>query len=182
MAGDEPPEPWHSFLRELNQKLTVETRLHCLGGFVVTVCYGLARPTSDVDFLSSVHSNHVLALGQEGTALHKKYGVYLQAVTEPTLPDNYDDRVVEMFPSAYGNLRLFALDPYDLALSKLERNRERDREDVKYLAIHVPLAPQELMARYEIEMRPYLSNEAKHDLTIRLWIRMIDEAKASRTL
>jgi hypothetical protein len=89
MAGEEPPEPWHSFLRELDQKLTVETRLHCLGGFVVTVCYGLARPTSDVDFLSSVHSNHVLTLGQEGTALHKKYGVYLQAVTEPTLPENY---------------------------------------------------------------------------------------------
>jgi hypothetical protein len=79
-------------------------------------------------------------------------------------------------------LRLFALDPYDLALSKLERNRERDRDDVKYLAIRVPLVPEELMARYEKEMRPYLSNEAKHDLTIRLWIQMIDEVRASRIL
>lgn len=38
------------------------------------------------------------------------------------------------------------------------------------------------MARYEKEMRPYLSNEAKHDLTIRLWIQMIDEVRASRIL
>lgn len=36
-----------------------------------------------------------------------------------------------MFPSApWGRLKLFALDATDLALSKLERNAERDREDV----------------------------------------------------
>ncbi|MCU1276245.1 MAG: hypothetical protein JWO48_3676 [Bryobacterales bacterium] len=84
-----------------------------------------------------------------------------------------------MFPSAYGNLRLFALEPYDLALSKLERNRERDRDDVKYLAIHVPLVPEKLMALYEEEMRPYLSNEAKHDLTMQLWVQMIQEVRPS---
>ena len=182
MAGEKPPEPWHSFLQELDQQLTGETRLHCLGGFVITVCYGLTRPTSDVDFLSSIHSNHVLTLGQEGTALHRKYGVYLQAVSEPTLPENYGDRVVEMFPSIYGNLRLFALDPYDLALSKLERNRERDRDDIKYLATHVPLVPEKLMARYKEEMRPYLSQEAKHDLTVQLWVQMIQEVRASRNI
>jgi len=39
-----------------------------------------------------------------------------------------------VFPAAFQHLRLCALDPYDLALSKLERNIQRDREDVKYLA------------------------------------------------
>jgi hypothetical protein len=41
-----------------------------------------------------------------------------------------------MFPDAtWTHLRLFALDPVDLALSKLERNSDRDREDVVGLAL-----------------------------------------------
>jgi hypothetical protein len=43
------------------------------------------------------------------------------------------------FPGAFRNLRLFALDPYDLALAKLRRNSQRDREDVLYLSNAVPL-------------------------------------------
>jgi hypothetical protein len=31
-----------------------------------------------------------------------------------------------MFPGAYKHLRICVLDPYDLALSKLERNIQRD--------------------------------------------------------
>jgi len=38
MAGPkQAPEPWRSFLRELDQQATEETRLECMGGFVVTV-------------------------------------------------------------------------------------------------------------------------------------------------
>ena len=43
-----------------------------------------------------------------------------------------------MFPGAYRNLHLMALDPYDLALSKLERNSQKDRDDVRFLARRVP--------------------------------------------
>jgi hypothetical protein len=43
-----------------------------------------------------------------------------------------------MFPGAYRNLHLMALDPYDLALSKLERNSQKDRDDVRFLALTVP--------------------------------------------
>ena len=45
------PEPWHSFLGELDQEATEQTRLDCMGGFVVTILYGLARATSDLDVL-----------------------------------------------------------------------------------------------------------------------------------
>jgi hypothetical protein len=41
-------EPWHSFLGGLDQKATGETRLDCMGGFVVTQCYGFSRETSDL--------------------------------------------------------------------------------------------------------------------------------------
>ena len=45
------PEPWRSFLGELDQHATEETRLDCMGGFVVTVLYGFSRETSDLDVL-----------------------------------------------------------------------------------------------------------------------------------
>lgn len=55
------------------------------------------------------------------------------------MPEYYEDRLTEMFPQVFERLRLLALDSYDLALSKLERNIERDRDDVKHLAGTVPL-------------------------------------------
>jgi hypothetical protein len=51
-----------------------------------------------------------------------------------TLPDSYDERMKELFPGHFKNIRLFVLDPYDLVLSKPSRNVERSREDVAFLA------------------------------------------------
>jgi len=45
------PEPWRSFLNELDRIATSTARLDCIGGFVVTMLYGLSRPTADVDVL-----------------------------------------------------------------------------------------------------------------------------------
>ena len=45
------PEPWLSFLRELDAAVDEEVRLDCMGGFVVTLMYGFSRPTGDVDIL-----------------------------------------------------------------------------------------------------------------------------------
>ena len=53
MASDPLPEPWRSFLRDLDTQLAGPTELHCLGGFVVAQCYGLMRPTADIDILES---------------------------------------------------------------------------------------------------------------------------------
>jgi uncharacterized nucleotidyltransferase DUF6036 len=53
----------------------------------------------------------------------------------------------------YEHLRLCALDPFDLALSKLERNIQKDRDDVKYLAKTVPLDLEVLRQRYQKELR-----------------------------
>lgn len=45
------PEPWLSFLGELDAAVETEVRLDCMGGFVVTVVYGFSRPTADLDVL-----------------------------------------------------------------------------------------------------------------------------------
>jgi hypothetical protein len=71
---------------------------------------------------------------------------------------------------------LLGLEAHDLALSKLERNSARDREDVKYLARAAPLDLSVLNNRYQLELRPYLANTERHDLTIRLWLEMLSGA------
>jgi hypothetical protein len=93
------------------------------------------------------------------------------------VPDNYEDRLKEMFPGSFNHLRLFALDPCDLALSKLERNTQRDRDDVKHLARSLSLDLNVLQERYQKELRPNLGNPEREDLTLKLWIEIIEEER-----
>lgn len=172
------PEPWRSFLAEIDGRVQGEVELHCLGGFVVTMLYGLGRPTADVDVITIVPRDvieQLLQLAGKGSELHRKYHIYLDFVTIATVPDDYDQRLVEILSGTFERLRLFALDPYDLALAKLERNIQRDRDDVKYLARTIPLDLNVLRDRYERELRPYLGNPEREDLTLRLWIEALEE-------
>ncbi len=176
----EAPEPWLSFLRELDSAVREEVRLDCMGGFVITMVYGFSRPTGDLDVLEITPREarrRMLELGMQGGLLHKKYKIYLDHVGVAHVPENYEDRLIEMFPRAFKHLRLFALDPYDLALSKLERNIQRDRDDVKHLARTVPLDLEVLRDRYQKELRWQLGNPEREDLTLRLWIEALEEER-----
>ena len=128
---EEPPEPWRSFFAEVDSRLSEDVYLHCCGGFVVTQLYGVARTTNDVDFLGVVPNvrNDLARMAGKGSALHRKHKVYFDAVTVATPPENYEGRLAPMFPGAWQRLRLLALEAHDLALSKLERNFERDRAE-----------------------------------------------------
>ncbi len=48
------PEPWRAFWKEINETVTQPLELHCLGGFVITLLYGLERSTADVDVISVI--------------------------------------------------------------------------------------------------------------------------------
>ena len=83
MLRDRPPEPWNSFLSELDGKLTRPVTLTCIGGFTIAMLYGLPRPTVDIDCLSvtPVADTAVLeSLAGKDSELHRKRGVYLQHV------------------------------------------------------------------------------------------------------
>jgi hypothetical protein len=178
------PEPWGAFLSSLDDKLSEPVELVCIGGFVVSLQYGLPRPTADVDVLEVRPSSLVAdldTLAGLGSPLYKKHRVYLQKVTVNTCPEAYEDRLTEMYRGAFSRLRLLALDPYDLALSKLERNIDRDREDVYYLAKTIPLDLELLQSRYREEMRPYLGDQIQErsDRTIRMWVEAIREQQGA---
>lgn len=174
------PEPWKSFFAAIDESLEQETRLEILGGFVITVLYDAPRTTADVDVISvapNTETRKLLETAGEGSLLHKKHLVYLDRVGIATLPENYADRLTETFAGAFERLRLFALDPYDIALAKIERNIDRDREDVKFLAKTVGFDLCILEERYFKELRPFLGIPEREDLTLRLWIEMIEEAR-----
>lgn len=132
MSKELPPEPWLSFLREIDEFITEETHFHCLGGFVVTLIYGAARTTSDIDSIATIQKDpRLIEYAGLGSVLFKRYNVYFDPVGVAQLPEYYEDRLTEIFPETFDRLRLFALDPYDIALTKIERNIERDRDDVE---------------------------------------------------
>lgn len=172
-----PPEPWGSFLKALNDMLKAPVDLHCIGGFAITMQYGLSRTTSDIDVLPASPSERLAELQQlagEGSELHRRFQVYLQVVAITNYPEDYESRLIRMWPNfKLERLRLFSLEAHDLALTKIERNTEVDRQDVLSLAQAGYLNPRTLRERYEKEFRPNLvSGAERHDLTLALWTEM----------
>ena len=115
--------------------------------------------------------------GAEGSELDRKYRVYLDLVgVIEAYPEDYENRLAEMYPRQLKHIQLWAPEAHDLALMKLGRNIERDREDVKYLARQGLITPEELRRRYETEMRSYIAQpEQRTDPVLELWVEMIRE-------
>ena len=174
MPPDTPAQPWLSFLNDLDGKIDEVTELHCLGGFAVVHAYGLSRATADIDVISVLpysSSLRLLEIAGKESALRRQHGVYLDLVTVASAPESYEGRLVALFPGCWKRLRLFALEAHDLALTKLERNFERDRADVEHLARAGYLNAFTLRQRYFDEMRPYIiGRESWHDQTLAMWI------------
>jgi hypothetical protein len=111
--------------------------VQCLGGFALTVVYGISRSTGDIDYLTAIPIDSISELEStagQGSALGRKFRVHFQHIGGiPDVPENYDERLLKL-ELDFAHLDLRILDPYDLCLSKLTRNSPKDREDVKALA------------------------------------------------
>ena len=170
----EPPSPWREFLRQLDAALPGPIVLYCLGGFVVSMLYGLPRPTNDLDYVDVIpdaEQARLHMLAGPGSPLAARHRLFLQHVSVASLPDGYVERVTPLFPGAYQHLQLHALDAHDLALSKLSRNSPVDREDVAFLARTVPLDAGLLRTRYRHELRPIAIGPLERlDEVLELWI------------
>ncbi|HEV2961041.1 MAG TPA: DUF6036 family nucleotidyltransferase [Candidatus Angelobacter sp.] len=179
-AAKSLPPRWLAFLREVDKQLNAPVELHCLGGFVLAAVYGLPRPTADVDYIAAIPSDTLPDLERiagRGSALAEKQGLYFQYVTVADVPEGYAERLTELLPCQLFQLRLLALDVHDLVLAKLVRNSPVDIEDAKFLANTGELDKKVLQQRYEKELRPNLSNETRHDLTLELWLEACFHAK-----
>jgi hypothetical protein len=173
-------EPWRSFLHDLDRELTGPTELHCFGGFVLAEHYHVTRATADIDVIQAVGTTDLRALSHlagKGSVLAQRHRVYLDIVTVASVPEDYADRLIDMVPREFEHLRLRAFEANDLALAKLGRNSDRDREDVKRLAASGALDAQTMRHRYLRELRYQFGNPAREDLTLELWLQMFREIK-----
>ncbi|MEP6960438.1 MAG: DUF6036 family nucleotidyltransferase [Acidobacteriota bacterium] len=174
MRPEKPVEPWLSFLSEIDAQLDEPVDLHCIGGFVVSQHYGFGRETADLDVLSVIPkqvADRIVEIAGKESRLQKKHHVYIDHVHVANYPDNYESRLVHAFP-LWSKVRLWALEPHDLALTKLERSAERDIRDVMFLAQAGLINRGTLIARFEVEMEPYITGPTPtwHRTTLNMWI------------
>jgi Nucleotidyltransferase of unknown function (DUF6036) len=163
----------------LERELPQDTELQCMGGFVLAEYYGLVRATGDVDVLESAGTDKatIVRLAGRGSPLYKRHRVYIDIVTVADVPDDYDTRLETMDIEGLTRLRLKVFERHDLVLAKLCRNIDRDREDVVALARGPGLDSDVLRQRYQKELRPKLGRPEREDLTLRLWIEIIEEIR-----
>lgn len=170
-------EPWQSFLTALDRRLTGPIELHCFGGFVVAEHYGLIRATADIDTIEvrGVDPALLVGLSGKGSDLHKQHKVYVDYVTIADCPYEYESRLIPVFTNEFTNLRLMAFERHDLILAKLARNIDRDRQDLAAMALGPGLDTALLRQRFASEMKPYIGNPKREELTLELWIEIINE-------
>lgn len=68
-------DKWSTFLTDVDGRLPEVIELHCLGGFVAAMHYGLPRPTADLDYFQIVPmaaQAMLQKLAGEGSSLARK--------------------------------------------------------------------------------------------------------------
>jgi len=179
-----PPSPWKEFLLALDAKMTEVCTLPCFGGFAVTQEYGISRQTSDIDVLDVDPPRAVDFLIREGglgSPLAIEHKVYLDFVGIANPPYEYESRLHPMYPGAFQHLRLMVMDPYDVALTKLKRDSDKDFQDVLQLAEKIPFDLELFEKRYNQELRDNTTGKAEdNDITFNRWMEAILEDRAKR--
>ena len=175
-ASKKVPEPWDSFLRELDEKAAEETRLDCMGGFVVTQLYGFSRETSDLDVLViAPKSSSSLCSHAKAESFTKSIGFIWTTWASQKCRRTMKAVLRKCF---LRRTSVCACVPSILTIwhyPSWSGTSKRDRDDVKHLARSVPLDLNVLKVRYEKELRWQLGNPEREDLTLKLWIEMIEE-------
>ena len=98
-------------------------------------------------------------------------------MTVADVPERYEERLIDAYAGEFRNLRVRVFEIHDLALAKLGRNQDYDREDVRRLAQGPGLDVTILQQRYRDELRWQLGNPEREDLTLKLWMEMISELR-----
>jgi len=75
-------EPWRSFLDEIDRSAPSDIALNCIGGFAVSLYYGLARPTGDIDVVDVTPTDAkgwlaTIAQRRNGSATRRSAGALL---------------------------------------------------------------------------------------------------------
>ena len=124
-------EKLHSILAALGEQVPPESRVYLIGGSALTLL-GSPRQSLDVDFVGDdIHPSELLR-----TIMGKAREMKLQVDVVPLdrfipLRDGNEQRSIHI--GHFGNLEVNVLDPYSIALSKLDRGLFTDFDDILFL-------------------------------------------------
>ena len=113
-------------------------KLYHIGRSSLVWKYGFTSATNDVDFLKPKGSDRLIQIALEkfgrGSTKAEEYGFYFELVDTglPPVPPGYDKRAIEV-EEKWKAIRVFHLEPNDLAVTKLKRFATKDREDIRQM-------------------------------------------------
>jgi hypothetical protein len=86
-----------------------------------------------------------------------------------------------MYPDAFKRIHLLVMDPYDVALTKLKRDSDKDFQDVLQLAEKIPFELDVFEKRYKEELRENTTgNPEDNDRTFYRWKEAILENRRAK--
>lgn len=124
------------FLRDVGRKLTQETKIIIGGSSSLILDQLLQRATEDVDLVDEV-PGALRNLGDHLLSAQRVHNLHLAHFQSRYLPDGWEDRLCSL--GNIGRLLVYRVDSLDVFVGKLFSNRERDRQDVNFLAHAFPL-------------------------------------------
>lgn len=120
-----------SILTALGEQVPPASRLFLIGGSALTLL-GSPRPSIDIDFVGDdVNPNEL-----HRTIMAKAKEMKLQVDAVPIdrfipMPDGNEQRSI--YIGQFANLDIYVIDPYSIALSKLDRGLFTDFDDILFL-------------------------------------------------
>ncbi len=120
-----------AFLETLGKQYPRSTKLTLLGGSALCLL-GSPRPTMDIDYAGSdLQKNDFQRLMGE---IANDMGLDVEAVPIHELtPLSYGEEKRAIHVGTFGNIEVLIIDPYVIALSKLDRGFDTDIEDIVFL-------------------------------------------------
>lgn len=120
-----------TILTALGEHVPPGSQLHLLGGGALTLL-GSPRPSLDIDFVGD--DIHPIELHR--TIMGKAREMDLQVDAVPIdrfipVPDGSEERSI--YIGQYANLEIHVIDPYTIALSKVDRGAFTDYDDIVFL-------------------------------------------------
>jgi hypothetical protein len=130
------------FLARLGSRYPKQATLYLLGGSAL-ILLGSSRDTLDIDYVGNDMQKDDFQI------LIEEIAAELELETEPVpierfipLPEGNDQRKIHI--GQFGNVDAYIVDPYSIALSKVDRGFETDLEDIVFLIRHNQINMEEL--------------------------------------
>lgn len=158
-----------AFFVALGKDCLPNTEMILLGGVALNLL-GSQRATQDLDYVGNDLPKEYSPFQHQAHHLAAQHGIELEAVPiEAFLPISAQAHERRRLIGQFGNLKVSILDPYTIALSKLDRGFESDLQDVAFL-LGQTLIEAETLKKMLDEIAP---NAARFDLEIGMMRRRL---------